>query len=141
MRIVVSLLLVWMIGIACCCAEEPGFKSEDALRLAIVAAIENKSRDDYLNCSCLDRMPERTKALLRGSTPKFITHKVESVQILPGAKDPFAGYTSDFEYNVEFKGVVEVKYENEEQPINMPYGIYKGRYYLATLVKAGRYPK
>lgn len=119
-------------------AGEPGYESEDALLTAIRASIEKKSKEDFLACSCVARLTDKLKARLETTTPAFMNYKMESIKGRPGAQDPLKGFEG-FEYNIKYQGVIEVKFEGIEKPIPMPYGIYKGRYYLASLVKQGTF--
>ncbi len=101
-------------------------------------SIEKKSKDDFLKCSCIVRLPEKLKTRFESTTPIFMTKELESITVRPGAEDPLAGFEG-FEYNIKYQGVIEVKYKGMEKSVSMPYGEYKGRFYLATLVKKGTF--
>ena len=120
-------------------AAEPGYESEDALLTALRESIAKKSKADFLACSCVARLTDNLKARLENTTPTFMTRQMEWIKARPGAEDPFKGFEG-FEYNIQYQGVIEVKYEGIEKPMPMPYGKYQGRYYLATMVKQGTFP-
>src|SRR5262249_36007753 len=114
-------------------ASEPAYESEDALLTAIRESIQKKSKADFLACSCVARLTDNLKTHFETTTPTFMSHKMEWIKARPGAEDPLKGLEG-FEYNIQYQGVIEVKYEGIEKPMPMPYGKYQGRYYLASLV-------
>jgi len=119
-------------------ASEPGYESEDALLTAVRKSIQMKSKADFLACSCVARLTDNLKTRFETTTPIFMTHPMEWIKARPGAEDPLKGLEG-FEYNIQYQGVIEVKYEGIEKPMPMPYGKYQGRYYLASLVKQGTF--
>lgn len=129
---------IFLAAAATTLAGEPGYESEDALLTAVRASIQKKSKGDFLACSCDARLTDNLKARFETTTPTFMTHQMEWIRARPGAEDPFKGLEG-FEYNIQYQGVIEVKYEGLEKPIPMPYGKYQGRYYLASLVKQGTF--
>jgi peptide-methionine (R)-S-oxide reductase len=119
--------------------EKQGAASAEQLSAAVKKAMLEKSKEQFLNCSCWDRLAPTTRDMLRKSTPAFMNRDVESIELAPsdaGAPQVPEG----FEYNVAFRGHLEVKFKGDENVIRMPYGEFEDRFYLASLVKVGRFP-
>jgi len=118
---------------------EYGQKTPEELVAAIEKAAEDKSKEDFLKTMCRERLPENLQKRFEATTPLFMSKELSSIKLIPEADDPFKDFEG-FEYNIEYQGIIELTYEGMDQPIKMPYGKFNERYYLASMVKEGRFP-
>jgi len=137
--VILLLAPLTVVSVRAATAAEYGHESEQGLFEAIRSAIRDRSKEGFLRCSCWERLTDRLRKSLQATTPAFMTKKAESIKLVSGGKDPYEGFEG-FEYNIEYKGYIEVEYEGSEDVVKMPYGVYKGRFYLATMVAEGRFP-
>lgn len=114
-----------------------GAKSVDELVQRIKSAAKQKSREAFLKCTCWNRLSGTTRRNLNRTTPTFMKRELQSVDVI--AADEVA-VIEGFAYNVEFLGYLALKYEGLEDPVQIPFGTYKGRYYLASLVRSDELP-
>ncbi len=115
-----------------------GQPTAEKLLSAIRSAAAKKSKADFLKCTCWQRLPPSTQNNLQRSTPAFLKQSLRSINIVPSVdKKELPG----FEYNVNFLGHIEIQYKGSDEVIRLPYGEFENRFYLASLVKQGRFPK
>ena len=114
-----------------------GASSPQELLAKIKSAVRDKSKMNFLTCTCWDRLTKKTQQDLLESELMFLQRALKSARIVSDEKpDSIEG----FEYNVPELGFIELVYEGNEKPVRMPFGKFGDRFYLATLVKQGRFP-
>lgn len=114
-----------------------GHASAQKLVEALMMASVEKSNDQFLKCTCWDRLPDSIKSKLKSSTKPLIKPQVRSMTIRPAQSVPSF---EDSEYNVNYLGNIEVQFADGGQPVVLPFGEVAGRYYLATKVAKGSFP-
>lgn len=113
-----------------------GQPTVEKLLHAIKLAAEDKSKEKFLQCTCWERLPESTRNNLQQTTPIFMTRKIASIKAV-AAKEKTE--IQGFEFNVRFLGNIEIQFDGLHQTVRLPYGKVGDRFYLASLVKKGRY--
>lgn len=117
---------------------EPGFESPNALAEALKIAVNENSSKKYLQCACLERLPEVAMKRLEATDFFTLRNQVSDVTVSPskGISPDVEGH----EYNVNYVGNIQLKFSNDARPLVFPYGVFDGRYYLAVMVEKGSIP-
>jgi len=138
-RTLVTMCLAALLATSCSKGDpvQYGAGSKDELLLALERAARERSMDRFLSLTCWPRLPSSLKDRFRATTPGFMTKQLESVRF-DDAKEDHLAKQREYKWNVNFLGYIEMKYQGDEEPLELPYGEFQGRYYLATTVRADR---
>jgi len=138
-RTLLTTCLAGLLAIGCSKADpaQYGAGSKDELLLALERAVKEKSLEKFLALTCWPRLPSSLKDRFKATTPGFITKQLESLRF-NDAKEDHLAKQREYKWNVNFRGYIEMKYQGDEEPMDLPYGEFQGRYYLATSVRADR---
>lgn len=137
-HLILLLTLLSTISILHASETEYGATSQEELLDMIQTAVSEEKKELYLKASCWDRLNEKLRKRFVASSPIFVSRKAEKIELIEDGEDPYGGFDG-FEYNIEYRGYIALHYSEMEQPVKAPYGFYKGRYYLATMMKAGTF--
>lgn len=109
-----------------------GFGSPQQLVGAFSVAVAENSVEKLKKCVCMSRLPQQVKAKLnaqQGGLPRGVT----SMSVRAGKLTAGNG----FEYNIPVQGSIQLSFQDPSRKQLVPYGLYNGRYYIATQVQAG----
>ena len=108
-----------------------GFASAQKLVEACSIAAAEGSKEKFLNCVCLNRLPADVVSRLRsqgqlptGVSSMALTSNVPRLQ-------------ANYEYNIDVVGGIEISFQNSSRKATLPYGQFNGRYFLANGIPKG----
>jgi len=113
-------------------ANAAGYPTAQKLLQAFSNAVAENSREKFLACVSMNRLPESTKARLRGGgqlpsgvTSMALTNRTPALR-------------PNFEYNINVVGGIEVSFQDPNRKITVSYGQVNGRYFLASTIPKGQ---
>lgn len=109
-----------------------GFESAQKLLEAFNIATAENSITKFKKCVCWDRLPADTKAKMNSPTGRLPTG-ITGMSLRTDKPTAAAG----MEFNIPISGSIAMSFSKANQTRIVPYGVYNGRYYLATQVKSG----
>ena len=136
--IALLLILTFPVAILFANDSEYGAESQEKLLEMIQTAVAEEKKELYLKATCWERLNEKLRKRFEASSPIFVSKKAEKIELVENGDDPYGAFEG-FEYNVEYRGYIALHYSDKEEPVKAPYGFHKGRFYLATLMKAGTF--
>ncbi|MDG1873779.1 MAG: peptide-methionine (R)-S-oxide reductase MsrB [Mariniblastus sp.] len=113
-------------------AGAPGHETPQKLVAALQTAMRENSLDKFIQCNCWERLSQEKRETLMNSKVNLpadvVSTALESrVPTLP----------AELEFNIKAEGVIEIGFADPSRNFSLPYGRYKGKFYLATPIKQG----